>query len=425
MVFDLKDPKFWDEEALFKEMYRIFDICNGCRLCYNLCPSFEFLFKKIDETDNLNDLTKQDYYKVVELCYDCKLCFPKCPYTPPHHYELDFPRLMLRAKAVKAKKEGIPLRDKILGQADLIGKIGSKFASLINLANRLKLSRVLMEKTIGIHRERNLPEYHSETFEKWFKRYSKQNGKKEGKAGRVVLFYTCTVNYNEPELGKAILKVLEHNEIEVVIPEQKCCGMPFLDGGDIDSAVKNAKFNVKSLINYVKQGYDIVIPAPTCGYMFKQEYTMLLPDDEDAKLISQHTYDISEYLMKLHKEGKLKTDFKYPQGKIIYHLPCHLKAQNIGYKSRDLLELIPGTEVEMIQRCSGHDGTWSMKKEFFEMSMKVGKPIFDKINQMDESDKIVVSSDCTLAQLQIQKGTGKKGLHPIQILYNAYGLNEK
>ena len=220
MVFDLKDPKFWDEEALFKEMHRIFDICNGCRLCYNLCPSFEFLFKKIDETDNLDDLTKQDYYKVVELCYDCKLCFPKCPYTPPHHYELDFPRLMLRAKAVKAKKEGIPLRDKILGQADLIGKLGSKFSGLINLAYRLKISRVFMEKTLGIHRERNLPEYHSETFEKWFKKYAKQNGKKEAKNGKVVLFYTCTVNYNEPELGKAILKVLEHNEVEVIVPEQ-------------------------------------------------------------------------------------------------------------------------------------------------------------------------------------------------------------
>jgi glycerol-3-phosphate dehydrogenase subunit C len=423
MVFDLKDPKFWDEGALLKEMYRIFDICNGCRLCYNLCPSFEFLFKKIDETDNLDDLTKEDYFKVVELCYDCKLCFPKCPYTPPHHYELDFPRLMLRAKAVKAEKEGIPLRDKILGQADLIGKLGSKFAGLINLANRLKVSRVLMEKILGIHRERNLPEYHSETFEKWFKGYSRQNEKKEKGTKKVVLFYTCTVNYNEPELGKAIVKVLEHNDIDVVVPEQKCCGMPFLDGGDINSAIKSATFNVKSLVNFVKQGFDVVVPAPTCSYMLKQEYPVLLPDDEDAKLVSQHTYDISEYLMKIHREGKLKTDFKNPQGKIIYHLPCHLKAQNIGYKSRDLLELIPGTEVEMIQRCSGHDGTWSMKKEFFEMSMRVGKPIFDKINQSDSNSSIC--SDCLLAQLQIEKGTGKKGLHPIQILYNAYGLNEE
>jgi anaerobic glycerol-3-phosphate dehydrogenase C subunit len=330
---------------------------------------------------------------------------------------------MLRAKAVKAKKEGIPLRDKILGQADLIGKLGSKFAGLINLANRLKVSRVLMEKILGIHRERNLPEYHSETFEKWFKGYSKQNEKKEKGTKKVVLFYTCTVNYNEPELGKAIVKVLEHNDIDVVVPEQKCCGMPFLDGGDINSAIKSATFNVKSLVNFVKQGFDVVVPAPTCSYMLKQEYPVLLPDDEDAKLVSQHTYDISEYLMKIHREGKLKTDFKNPQGKIIYHLPCHLKAQNIGYKSRDLLELIPGTEVEMIQRCSGHDGTWSMKKEFFEMSMRVGKPIFDKVNQSDSNSSIC--SDCLLAQLQIEKGTGKKGLHPIQILYNAYGLNEE
>ena len=235
---------------------------------------------------------------------------------------------------------------------------------------------------------------------------------------KVVLFHTCSVNYNDTDTGKAAIQVLEKNGVEVEVPQQKCCGMPYLDGGDIDNAKKNAEYNISMLADYVKRGYDIVTPGPSCSYLIKQEYPMLL-DNPDSKLIASHTYDMMEYLAKLNKENRLSKDFKKPQGDIIYHLPCHLKAQNIGYKSRDVLELIPDTKVEVVAKCSGHDGTWSLKKEYFELSLEVGKPLFDKFANANAA-----ASDCPLAQLQIEKGSGKKPRHPIQILRDAYGLEE-
>jgi glycerol-3-phosphate dehydrogenase subunit C len=423
MVFDLNSPEFYNEEAYDKETLRIYEICNGCRLCYNLCPSFKVLFERIDELDGeVHKLGKEDKKKIIDLCYDCKLCFPKCPYTPPHHYMLDFPRLMLRGKAIEAKKGNVKLQDKLLGRTDLIGSVSTKFAPIVNWTLENKPSRVIMEKVVGIHRNRNLPKYSSTTFRQWYKKHIKANPTtiENSEAPHVVFFHTCSVNYNDPDQGKAAIQVLEKNEINIEIPPQKCCGMPFLDGGDIDNARKNAEFNIKNLSPFVKKGFDIVTPGPTCTYMLKQEYP-LLTNDPDAKLISEHTFDLMEYLAKLEKSGKLSKDFKKAQGKITYHLPCHLKAQNIGYKSRDVLELIPNTSVDVVAKCTGHDGTWSLKKDYFELSLEIGKPVFDKFK---ESHQTIAATDCPLAQLQIQKGSGRKSRHPVQILRDAYGLPE-
>jgi glycerol-3-phosphate dehydrogenase subunit C len=427
-AFNFNAPDFYEPQSFSKETARIFDICNGCRLCFNLCPSFDVLFKRIDELDgDMDKLGDADTKKVVDLCYDCKLCYPKCPYTPPHQYMLDFPRLMLRGKAIEAKRHGVPLRDKMLSHTDLLGTVSTKVAPIVNWTLESRPLRNIMEKTVGIHRDRNLPKYSSQTFRSWFEKHRKSearskspdaaNDRQSGQeTPKVVFFHTCSVNYNDVDTGKAAIQVLEKNGVHVEVPPQKCCGMPYLDGGDIDSAKKHAAYNLSQMAGYVKKGYDIVSPGPSCSYLMKQEYPML-SDSPDAKLVASHTYDMMEYLAKLNKEGKLSKEFKNSQGNVTYHLPCHLKAQNIGFKSRDVLELIPDTKVEVVAKCSGHDGTWSLKKEYFEMSLEVGKPLFEKF-----TDGTIAASDCPLAQLQIEKGSGKKPRHPIQILRDAYGM---
>jgi len=426
MAFDFNSADFYNPEGFAKETERIFEICNGCRLCYNLCPSFEALFNRIDELDgDVKKVGDRGTKKVVELCYDCKLCFPKCPYTPPHNYMLDFPRLMLRGKAIGARVNGVSIQDKLLSRTDFLGTVSTKFAPIVNWTLESKPFRFLLEKAIGIHRDRNLPKYSSKTFASWYKehRVKRQELAYQRTTGlqarpKVVFFHTCSVNYNDTDTGKAAVQVLEKNDIEIEVPQQKCCGMPYLDGGDIDSAKKNAEYNVSMLADYVKKGYDIVTPGPSCSYLIKQEYPILL-SNPDAKSVAAHTYDMMEYLAKLNKENKLSRQFTNSQGEITYHLPCHLKAQNIGYKSRDVLELIPDTRVEVVAKCSGHDGTWSLKKKYFELSLEVGKPLFDKF-----LNGTAAASDCPLAQLQIEKGSGKKPRHPIQILRDAYGLEE-
>ncbi len=423
MSFDFNSPDFYDPESFAKETARIFDICNGCRLCFNLCPSFDVLFKRIDEFDgDMEKLSGNDTRHIVDLCYDCKLCFPKCPYTPPHHYLLDFPRLMLRGKAVEAKKNGVAIRDRMLSNTDLLGTVSTKFAPVVNWSMTVKPIRMIMEKTIGIHRDRNLPKYSGKTFASWYTNHEKQKvrGRRSEatQAAKAVFFHTCSVNYNDVETGSAAIQVLEKNSVQVEVPPQKCCGMPYLDSGDIEGAKERADYNLNELAEYVKKGYDIISPGPSCSYMIKQEYP-LLSTHPDAKLVASHTFDMMEYLAKLNREGALAKDFLKPQGDITYHLPCHLKAQNIGFKSRDVLELIPNTHVEVVAKCSGHDGTWSLKKENFEMSLQVGKPLFEKF-----TDGTSAASDCPLAQLQIEKGSGKKPRHPIQILRDAYGLDK-
>ncbi|HEY3174935.1 MAG TPA: anaerobic glycerol-3-phosphate dehydrogenase subunit C [Candidatus Polarisedimenticolia bacterium] len=417
IVYDIRSPDYLDGRAVEKEMRRVFDVCAGCRRCLPLCPSFPDLFDRIDgnPTQDVEGLTSADMRNVVDLCYQCKLCYNHCPYHPPHRWMLDFPRLMLRSRAARAAKEGVPAQDRILGLADAVGKIGSLLAPLSNWANRFRLNRVLMESTLGIHRDRNLPLFHRRTFSKWFRR---KRAKAAGAAqAKVALFATCSVEYNEPDIGRAAVEVLERNHVDVSLPEQRCCGMPFLDGGDLKKALVNARRNVASLHRAVREGRDIVVPGPTCSFMIRQEYPHMLGTGE-AREVAARTFDISEYLMKRHKEGGLDTDFKAPIGKVAYHLPCHLKAQNIGYKSRDLMALVPGTQVEMADHCSGVDGTWGFKKQYFDLSLKVAAPLLE---QLDAARADVTASDCPLACMQIEKGRGVRPLHPVQILRKAYG----
>lgn len=415
MEAQFSDTKFWDAGALQKEWLRVADICNGCRRCFNLCPSFSTLFNGIDALDGeVDKLGDQVFRQAVDECYYCKLCYNHCPYTPPHEFRLDFPLLMVRAKAVRAKTQRPRLRDRLLVRTDLIGRTLRWVAPLVNRMARAAWFRAFLQRWGGIHKDRMLPPVASEIFPMWIeKRQTRPVSER-----KVALFSGCLTNYNYPSIGRATVQVLEKNGVTVAFPEQRCCGMPYFDTGDIAAATAHARSNVASLKAMVEQGYVVVSPIPTCSLMLKKEYPALLNTD-DARLVAKNTFDACEYLVGLHKKGQLSTDFPGRVGSVAYQAACHLRDQNIGYKARDLLQLIPGTTVEVIERCSGHDGSWSMKTEFFGSSMQVGQKAFRAVNS---SEAQLLTSDCPLSGLQLEQATGKTSRHPIELLNRAYGL---
>jgi len=425
MPIDLAQPEFFDPGATERELRRQFEVCHGCRLCFNLCPAFPRLFDLIDARDGrLGEVTRAQLDEVTDLCYQCKLCFVRCPYIPPHEFALDIPALLLRDKAARAHQQGVTRQDRLLGDPDFVGNLGAWTAPLANWANKNRLNRLLMEKAVGIHRGRLLPRYHWETFARWWGRHRhKQVGRapNEPPRRRVAFFYTCSVNYNNPEIGKAAVAVLEHNGIEIIVPKQCCCGMPQLDGGNIEAAKEQAKENLAALAPLAAQGYDIVVPGPTCSFVLRHEYPGLLGSTA-ARDVAARTYDLGEYLIKLAKEGQLATDFSVSPGKLAYHAPCHLKAQRIGLKSLELLRQLPGAEVVFIDKgCSGMDGTWGMKREYFALSQKVAGGL---LRGVQDAQPATAVTECPLAALQITQGTGLAVLHPIEVLRRAYGLPE-
>ena len=425
-MFDPTAHGFFDPVQVDHELRRVADICHTCRRCYNLCPSFDVLFRALDrpEVDGESErLRGEDLGAFSDLCFECKLCIPHCPYYPPHRWDVDIPRVVLRDRAARVKAEGKPaFRERVLSSADAVGRIGSATAAVSNLLNESRFARVLMEKTLGVHRDRLLPTWSARTFQDWWVERggaSAPSGRPDGRE-RVALFVTCSVNASYPEIGRAAVAVLEHNGCEVAVPPQRCCGMPFLESGDLDSARECRSSNVQWLLPFVRAGYTIVVPGPTCSMTIRKEYPVLGHDSEAAEVASS-TRDLCEYLMRRHAAGKLSTDFQRSPGKVLYQVPCHLKVQDIGFKSRDLLQLIPGGEVVTVERCTGHDGTWSMKTEYFDLSMKVGRPVFEEIERQ-APDR--VATDCPLAGIQIRQGTGRTAKHPIQIVAEAYGLRD-
>jgi Fe-S oxidoreductase len=424
-ALDLSRPEFWDLGKVDKEMRRVFDVCAGCRRCLPLCPSFKVLFDRIDVEavdGDVDKLPKTDLKEVVDLCYQCKLCYNHCPYTPPHRWAIDFPRLMLRARAAEARQHGVTVQDRMLGNADLVGKVGSLTAPLSNWMNELAVHRAFMQAVTGIHKDRRLPKFHRPTFSSWFKSTAKPAAAEGGRTAsrKVALFSTCTVEYNAPAVGRAAVRVLERNGVDVSVPVQRCCGMPYLDGGAVDQCKALIRDNVRTLAEAVREGREIVSPGPTCSYMLKQEYPWL-DGSEDARLVSANTRDLFEYLGRLQAEGALDRSFTRPVGRVTYHVPCHLRAQNIGVKSADVLRAIPGTTVDVVEKCSAVDGTWGFKTQYFELSMKVARPLFDAVRT---GGAAAVATDCPLAALQISQGTGTEPRHPIQLLAHAYGFDE-
>ena len=424
---DWRNPSFYDEQGLFKELERVFDICHGCRRCVSLCQSFPTLFDLVDESPTLevDGIKKEDYWKVVDHCYLCDLCFmTKCPYVPPHEWNVDFPHLMLRAKAVKFEKGESKLRDRILTSTDTVGKLAGIpiVVQAVNAANRTPVFRKALDKVMGVHPDAILPEYHSRTFRQRFETVEGVAQASGQTRGRVALFATCYGNYNEPNLGEDLVAVFRHNDIPVIIAErEQCCGMPKLELGDLEAVQRAKDANIPVLAKLVDEGWDIVTPVPSCALMYKQELPLMFPDDAQVQKVKRAMFDPFEYLMLRHKEQKLKTDFKKPLGKIAYHVPCHLRVQNIGLKTRELLQLVPNTQIDTIERCSGHDGTYAVKSEFHAASMKICRPVVDRVKA---SDCDHYSSDCPMAGHQIENGldNDRKPEHPMALLRIAYDL---
>jgi Fe-S oxidoreductase len=424
-----RDPSFYDEAALDKELERVFDICHGCRRCFSLCNSFPTLFDAIDAapSSELDTVDKKVYWDIASHCYLCDMCYmTKCPYVPPHPWNLDFPHLMLRAKAVKAKKHEVRLRDKILSSTDVVGSLAgiAVVVQAVNAINKTETGRKLLDATLGVAVDAPIPDYHSNTARK---RLAGRELDSEAKPtaetrGKVVLFTTCYGNRNEPDLNLDLVAVFEHNGIPVkLVSQEKCCGMPKLELGDLETVARHKDANIPALKQAIDEGYDIVAPIPSCVLMFKQELPLMFPEDADVQAVKARIFDPFEYLMLRHKEGLLRTDFTGELGKVSYHVPCHLRVQNIGLKTRDVLKLVPNTTVDVIERCSGHNGTYAVKKEFRPASVKIGKPVMTRVQNANPDH---YASDCPMAGHQIKTGLkeGKEPGHPLKLLRNAYGI---
>src|SRR5712691_5552950 len=364
-------PDFYDEEKLFAELERIFGICHGCLRCVNLCTAFPTLFDLVDASATLevDGVEKSQFWKVVDQCYLCDMCYmTKCTYVQPHTWNVDFPHLMLRAKAVKFRKGEVKLRDRLLSATDAIGKLAAipVVAQVVNAVNRNAAAS---------------------------RSHEVRNG--ERAPGRVAVFSTCYVNYNEPGIGHDLIAVLDHNEIPYLLVEKEaCCGMPKLELGDLEGVKRLKAVNVPRLAKLAREGYAILTAVPSCTLMFKSELPLLFPDDAEVKEVSEAMFDPFEYFLLRKRDGLLKTDFKTALGKVSYHVPCHSRVQNMGQKTRETLQLVPGTTLNTVERCSGHDGTWGVKSEYYENSMKIGRPVF---RQMAGTEPDYISSDCPIA----------------------------
>ena len=435
-ALDWKSPAFNDEAALFAELERVFGICHGCRRCFSLCQSFPTLFDAIDASPSgeVDGVQKPVYWNVVDNCYLCDMCYmTKCPYVPPHPWNVDFPHLMLRAKAVKFERDGASLRDRLLSSTDRVGSIAGipVIASIVNAANRSSAGRKLLEATLGVHRDAPVPEYHSDTFRRREARRQKTPPAPAAPAapvasgetrGQVAVFATCYCNRNEPGIDADLVAVFKHNGIGVTLTAtEKCCGMPKLELGDLKAVERLKEVNVPELARLIDAGFDLVAAIPSCVLMFKQELPLMFPGDLLVRKVRDHIFDPFEYLMLRHQAGLLRTDFTRELGKVAYHVPCHLRVQNLGLKTRDTLQLIPGTTLEVIERCSGHNGTYAVKKEFHEASMKIGRPVMQRV---EAAQAAWYSSDCPMAGHQIESGIdgGKAPTHPLTLLRIAYGI---
>ncbi len=427
-----KDPDFYDEAKLDDELRRVFDICHGCRRCFNLCDSFPKLFDLIDdsETGELDSVDSGDFKPVVDACTMCDMCFmTKCPYVPPHEFNLDFPHLMLRYRAIEQKKGKVPFGAKQLTQTDRNGEIASKVAGLANWASKCgnALTRPAMEATLGVHRKAKLPAFASLPFTEQTD-VPAVNTSAPAHGRKAVLYATCFANYNNPDIGKAARAILAKNGVETEVVYPRCCGMPQLEQGDIAAVAESAKSTAEDLKPWIEKGYDVIALVPSCALMLKFEWPLIVPDDDDVKVLSAATSDITEYIVSIAKKEGLADGLGALDGGVAVHISCHSRAQNMGQKAAEMLRLIPDLKLDVIERCSGHGGSWGIMKENFDVGLKVGKPVARKAG--DAGAKYVLS-ECPLARDHIVQGIEmldkptdgiEEMQHPVEVFARAYGI---
>jgi glycerol-3-phosphate dehydrogenase subunit C len=422
---DWQNPEFYAKDSLYEELERVFDICHGCRRCVSLCDSFPTLFDLVDESPTLevDGVDKADYTKVVDQCYLCDLCAEtKCPYLPPHEWAVDFPHLMLRAKAYRFQNGDTKWRDRLITTTDPVFNTLSTpgIGQLANGVINSSVMRTAIDKSIGLHPKAPVPKFHTRTVSRRMGEQSTDRTR-----GKVAIFVTCYGEHNEPEVVEDMVAVLNHNGISVrLLQDARCCGMPKLELGDLKAVEKLKDANLPIFLEAIDAGYDLMSPIPSCVLMYKQEVPLMFPNDADLARVKAAFFDPFEYLMLRHKAGLVKTDFSQKLGTIAYHVACHQRVQNIGMKTRDFMQLIPDTTVTAIERCSGHDGTYALKSETYEKAMKIARPVVTRVEQAAPDH---YGSDCPMAGRMIQHGLELKGSnthaeHPITLVRRAYGI---
>lgn len=434
-AIDWKDPDFYDPQKIDAELRRVFDICHGCRRCFNLCDSFPRLFDLIDESESgeLDTVSSADFKPVVDACTLCDMCFmTKCPYVPPHEFDLDFPHLMLRYRAAEAKAGKLTFAVKQLTETDRNGRLAGHAAGLANWASDTTntLTRPLLERAMDIHREAALPKFHGKTFALRARSEAPEVNREAPAYGRkAVIYATCFANYNDPGIGLAARAVLARNGVETEVVYPACCGMPQLEQGEIDKAAEAARRVARALKPWIDKGYSVISLVPSCTLMLKFEWPLVLPEDSQVKALSEASYDISEYVVDIAKNEGLAEGLGPLPGGVAVHIACHARAQNMGHKAAEMLRLVPEADVAVIERCSGHGGSWGVMKENFEVALKVGRPV---ARRAAESKKAFIASECPLAGMHIMQGMerlkngdahpAEPARHPIELFARAYGV---
>jgi len=429
---DWQNPEFYDMAAIEKEMHRVFDICHGCRRCFNLCDSFPRLFDLADNssTGELDAVDPKDYKPVVDACTLCDLCFmTKCPYVPPHEFNLDFPHLMLRYRAAEHAQGKTDKITQALTHTDRNGKFAGLVAPIANWASdrHNAVTRPVLKAVAGIARDAELPKYAAQSFQQQALDAPKLNHAAPGFGRKAVLYATCFVEFNDPDIGLAARAILAHNGVETEVAYPACCGMPQLEAGDIADVADRAKTVSQALKRYIDEGYEVIALVPSCALMLKFEWPLILPDDPDVKRLAEHTSDISEYIVAIAKKEGLAPGLEALPGGVTVHLACHARAQNMGQKAAELLRLIPETKIDVVERCSGHGGSWGVMEGNFEVALKIGRPV---ARAAVNNENPFVASECPLAAPHIMQGIEKLAgdatlptqAHPVQLFARAYGL---
>ncbi|MDZ4735306.1 MAG: heterodisulfide reductase-related iron-sulfur binding cluster [Rhodospirillaceae bacterium] len=427
------DPDFYDAAKIDAEMRRVFDICHGCRRCFNLCDSFPRLFDLVDQSpsEELDTVKSEDFKPVVDACTLCDMCFmTKCPYVPPHEYALDFPHLMLRYRAAEFRNGKVGAIEQQLTKTDRNGKLGAALPTVTNWASNTgnKMTRGALERVANVDRNAALPKFHGKTLTMRAKDHPPALNRDAPAFGRkAAIFATCFANYNNPAIGEAALAVLARNGVETRLEYPGCCGMPQLENGNIEAVAEKAKRTAAAFGPLIDAGHDVVALVPSCALMMKFEWPLILPGDAAVKKLADATYDVSEYVVDIAKKEGLAPGMTPLSGGVALHIACHARAQNMGQKAAEMLRLLPGIDLAVIERCAGHGGSWGVMKGNFETAIKIGKPV---ARQAAKSEKRIVASECPLAGMHILQGMERikdatvpgDAPHPIQLIARAYGL---